>query len=149
MPSQRRDKTVPKPAWGIHTVYSMWASDDSVQCGLPDGRYVRAVCEPYYIAVESFRERFAVAWWVFTGKAFAVEWPKPGDFEAIAFTAILQERARCAAIADKHRALVPNHNPDCRQEGDLVAHGYGNAALNIAHEIRFQHPRAALKATEI
>lgn len=55
--------------------------------------------------------------------------------QPVATEASDHERERCAKIADKHRARIPNHNPD-DQSGDLVAHGYGNAALNIAHEIR-------------
>jgi hypothetical protein len=49
--------------------------------------------------------------------------------------ALMNEREACAAIADEHLARIPGHCPD-KQEGDLVAHGYGNAALNIAHAIR-------------
>jgi hypothetical protein len=48
---------------------------------------------------------------------------------------VAAERERCAAIADEHLARVPGHNPD-KQCDDLVAQGYGNAALNIADAIR-------------
>lgn len=64
--------------WGVHYVSSMFG-DSTVRCGLPDGRWVRAVCEPY--RSETLRERLTVAWWVFTGRAHAVVWPKPGDIE--------------------------------------------------------------------
>lgn len=50
-------------------------------------------------------------------------------------TAGEEMRERAAKVADAHRARIANHNPD-DQSGDLVAHGYGNAALNIAVEIR-------------
>jgi hypothetical protein len=46
--------------------------------GLPDGRWVRAVPLPYF---GTPFERLHVAWWVFTGRAYAVEWPKAGDLE--------------------------------------------------------------------
>jgi hypothetical protein len=39
-----------------------------------------------------------------------------------------------AKVAQKHLAYVPNHHPDEPME-DLVAQGYGNAALNIEHAI--------------
>lgn len=42
---------------------------------------------------------------------------------------------RAAAIADKHLARISDHNPD-RPMADKVAQGYGNAALNIGHELR-------------
>jgi hypothetical protein len=41
-----------------------------------------------------------------------------------------------AKIADEHRARVQHHNPDDKNPPDLVAQGYGNAALNIAVAIR-------------
>lgn len=44
-------------------------------------------------------------------------------------------REAAAKVADKHRAYVPDHHPD-QLRADLVSQGYGNAALNIAHEIR-------------
>ena len=40
-------------------------------------RWVRAVCEPYTAG-----SLFA-AWAVLRGRAFAFEWPKPGDLEEI------------------------------------------------------------------
>lgn len=40
-------------------------------------RWVRAVCEPYTAG-----SLFA-AWEVLRGRAFAFEWPKPGDLEKI------------------------------------------------------------------
>lgn len=68
-------KTIP---WGINTIGSLYHPD--VQAGLPDGRWVAAVCVP---CPPSLRERFRAAWWVFTGRAHAFVWPKPGDLEAI------------------------------------------------------------------
>lgn len=66
--------------WGIHELRDMIAPQ-SVGAGLPDGRYVRAICEPYYVL--GLRERLTVAWWVMTHKAFAVKWPKAGDLEKV------------------------------------------------------------------
>lgn len=53
----------------------------------------------------------------------------------IAKAAKAEAREACAKIADKHLARVPDHCPD-REMEDLVAQGYGNAALNIAAAIR-------------
>ncbi|RWA81477.1 MAG: hypothetical protein EOQ31_31525 [Mesorhizobium sp.] len=61
--------------WGVHTLNDMIAPTD-VAMGLPDGRYVRAVCEPYHNPITG-------AWWVLTGRAQAVVWPQPGDLEKI------------------------------------------------------------------
>jgi len=44
---------------------------------------------------------------------------------------------QCQAIADKHYLRINGHNPDAPPpNGDYLAQGYGNAALNIAEEIR-------------
>lgn len=43
-----------------------------------DGRWVRCVPAPYLTNV---LERLRAAWWVLTGKAEAVVWPKPGELE--------------------------------------------------------------------
>lgn len=64
--------------WGINAIGSLYHPD--VQAGLPDGRYVAAVCEPCPLSI---RERFRAAWWVFTGRAHAFIWPKAGDLEAV------------------------------------------------------------------
>jgi hypothetical protein len=54
----------------------------------------------------------------------------------LALTAALPDLIEiCAKVADKHLAHVPGHDPD-RVGTDRVAQGYGNAALNIAHDIR-------------
>lgn len=63
--------------WGIHTLRDMLGSDsDSVSAGLPDGRWVRAIPEPYSA------NRLVAAWWVLKGRAYAILWPKHGDLEA-------------------------------------------------------------------
>jgi len=67
--------TTPLP-WGIHTLARIYPSKNSI-AGLPSGRVVRAVCVPY----DSPRSRVVAAWWVLTGRAFALWWPKPGELE--------------------------------------------------------------------
>lgn len=61
--------------WGINTIGSPYHPD--VGAGLPDGRYVHAVCEPCDIG------RLRAAWWVLTGRAYAFLWPKNGELEDI------------------------------------------------------------------
>ncbi len=65
--------------WGINRLRDMIGTSD---CGaaMPDGKYVRAVPEPYYTAGY---ERLRATWWVLTGKAHAVVWPKSGELEAV------------------------------------------------------------------
>ena len=67
-------KSLPR---GINRFSNMIGTSDC-GAGLPDGRYVRAVPEPYYTAG---RSRLRAAWWVLTGKAHAVIWPKAGELE--------------------------------------------------------------------
>jgi hypothetical protein len=57
----------------IHTVGDIWSS--SCRAGLPDGTWPYAVAEPYTAG------RLKAAWWVLTGRAYAFQWPKPGDVE--------------------------------------------------------------------
>lgn len=64
--------------WGIHTIGSLYHPD--VSAGLPDGRWVAAVCEPYRA---NLFERLRAAWWVLTGRAYAFLYPKAGDLEAV------------------------------------------------------------------
>ena len=59
--------------WGVHTISSMYGA--GIQAGLPDGRWVAAVAEPYTA------NRVVAAWWVLTGRAYAMIWPKAGDLE--------------------------------------------------------------------
>lgn len=62
--------------WGVQTIGDIYS--EGAQAGLPDGRYVMAVAEPYPCNIfESIR----AAWWVLTGRAHAVIWPKAGDLE--------------------------------------------------------------------
>ncbi len=59
--------------WGVHTVSDIYSA--GCQAGLPDGSYVAAVAEPYTA------NRLVAAWWVLTGRAYALKWPKPADLE--------------------------------------------------------------------
>lgn len=60
--------------WGVHTIADIY--QPGVQAGLADGRWVIAVPEPYPA------NRLVAAWWVLTGRAYALVWPKPGDLES-------------------------------------------------------------------
>jgi len=67
--------TIQTRPWGVHAIGDIYHPD--VGAGLPDGRYVAAVAEPYTA------NRLRAAWWVLTGRAYAFLWPKAGDLEAI------------------------------------------------------------------
>ena len=60
--------------WGVHTLRDMLGGT-GCSAGLPDGRWVRAIPEPYTA------NRLVAAWWVLTGRAYAIIWPKAGDLE--------------------------------------------------------------------
>jgi hypothetical protein len=60
--------------WGVHTIASIY--HPGISAALPDGRWVAAVCQPYD------GNRLKAAWWVLTGRAFALIWPKAGDIES-------------------------------------------------------------------
>jgi hypothetical protein len=59
--------------WGIHSIGDIY--HPGAHTGTSDGRWVVAVAEPY--TAGSLR----AAWWVLTGRAFALRWPRPGDLE--------------------------------------------------------------------
>lgn len=59
--------------WGVHAISDIYSA--GCQAGLPDGSYVAAVAVPYT------GNRIVAAWWVLTGRAFALKWPKPADLE--------------------------------------------------------------------
>jgi hypothetical protein len=61
--------------WGVHRLSNIFGDLRTIQMGLPDGRYVTAVCEPYAA------NRIAAAWWVLTGRAYALIWPEAGELE--------------------------------------------------------------------
>jgi len=68
--------------WYIHNLESCYAGGGQTEVrerrgGTVYTRWVRAVCEPYTAG------RLWAAWEVLRGRAYAFEWPKPGDFEKI------------------------------------------------------------------
>jgi hypothetical protein len=62
-----------KRPWGVHTIGDMY--DPHVQAGMGGAKYAFAVAEPYD------GNRLVAAWWVLTGRAYAILWPKAGDLE--------------------------------------------------------------------
>lgn len=74
MTTQEKSMGTSRP-WGIHAIGDIYHPD--CQSGLPDGRWVAAVAIPYT------GNRLVAAWWVFTGRAYAMLWPKAGDLENI------------------------------------------------------------------
>jgi hypothetical protein len=66
----------------IHTIRRLYAQNCGTEIrverqGTTYTKMVRAVCEPYTSG------RLLAAWEVFRGRAYAFEWPKPGDLEKI------------------------------------------------------------------
>ena len=59
--------------FGVHCIGDIY--HPGVQASLPGGRWARAVAEPYTA------NRLRAAWWVLTGRAFALRWPEAGDLE--------------------------------------------------------------------
>lgn len=59
--------------WGVHHIGNIYAPN--VAAGLPNGRHVRAVAMPYE------GNRLIAAWWVLTGRAYALVWPENGELE--------------------------------------------------------------------
>jgi hypothetical protein len=85
-------KTEQRP-WGVHHIGDVYHPD--VQCVLPDGRWVAAVAEPYSA------NSIVAAWWVLTGRAYAMVWPKPGELENV------WQRVPAPAAPQPSRPFVP------------------------------------------
>jgi len=62
--------------WGVHFLGHMIGQRHN-QTRLADGRWVRAVPLPYS------GSRLIAAWWVLTGRAYAIVWPQAGELEAV------------------------------------------------------------------
>lgn len=60
--------------WYIHTLRRIY--DQGCMASVDGRHYAFAVAEPYTAG------RIKAAWWVLTGRAYAFEYPKPGDLEA-------------------------------------------------------------------
>jgi hypothetical protein len=61
--------------WYIHTLANIYAA--GVTTSLNGGpKWVQVVGEPYTAG------RLKAAWWVLTGRAYALRWPHPGELEA-------------------------------------------------------------------
>lgn len=71
-----------KPKWYIHRLPNLYSPGCGAEIrverqGTIYTRWVRAVCVPYTAG------SIFAAWEVLRGRAFAFEWPKPGDLESI------------------------------------------------------------------
>lgn len=64
--------------YGVHTIANIYS--ESALAGMPDGGWAQAVCLPYH---GTLLERVRAAWWVLTGRAYALQWPEPGDLETV------------------------------------------------------------------
>lgn len=62
--------------WGIHRLSDIIARPGN-QTGLSNGTWVRSILMPYD------GNKIKAAWCVLTGKAYALQWPEPGDLEKI------------------------------------------------------------------
>ena len=62
-------------AWPVHRLKDMIGSRDTHSTAFGFEGYFRAVPSPYRGG------RIRAAWAVLTGKAYAVKWPEPGEFE--------------------------------------------------------------------
>lgn len=63
--------------WGIHSLSSMIGSK-TVQTPIETYGHVRAVPSPFHAGLFG---RLRAAWYIVTGKAYAVRWPEAGDLE--------------------------------------------------------------------
>lgn len=63
--------------WGIHRLRDMVAPE-GISASSDGNRWYRAVPPPY---PSNFFQRARAAYFVLTGKAYAVQWPELGDLE--------------------------------------------------------------------
>ena len=104
--------------WGVHTISDIYSA--GCQAGLPDGSYVAAVAEPYTA------NRLVAAWWVLTGRAFALKWPKPADLERTLGSAPRVRKPMTGVQARIGRPQEP-FNIQWSQSADPVQHPWGGA----------------------
>lgn len=74
--------------WGVHAIHDIYS--DGVRSQIEGTSYARAVAEPYT------GNRVVAAWWVLTGRAFALKWPKAGDLENALRVPLWDRRAKTA-----------------------------------------------------
>ncbi len=79
---------------GVYRLRDMIGPAD-VQAGLPGGRWVRAVPLPFY---PGLRTRLRAAWEVICCRAYATEWPDPGDLEKALGRSLEQIEARRSTV---------------------------------------------------
>lgn len=75
------------------------------QAGLPDGRWVRAVPEPFYFGLIT---RLSAAREVLFGRAVAMQWPKAGDLEKALGRRPGMSDTECLSLATRLREYVDN-----------------------------------------
>jgi len=117
--------------WGINTIASM-IGGPGIQSSRDGLIWSAAVPVPYH---KNWYETIRAAWWVLTGKAEAVIWPKAGELEVRALSARVQEQNRLSAIVSRHLDMVGGFPPGENDKGDPVSRGYANACLNILREV--------------
>lgn len=59
--------------FGVHSISDIYPADVLAQ--VAHRSWARAVAAPYH------GQRLRAAWWVLTGRAHALVWPKPGELE--------------------------------------------------------------------
>ncbi|TRD03824.1 hypothetical protein FJV76_14410 [Mesorhizobium sp. WSM4303] len=110
---------------GVHSIASIYPANCSA--GMPDGSYVRAVAEPYTA------NRLQAAWWIMTGRAYALVWPESGDLEnALGINVRRRTPHVEAATKDAQRSdkrdinSLQNILDKCENEGDRAFFGSTN-----------------------
>lgn len=117
--------------WGVHTISDIYCA--GCEAGLPDGTWAAGVAEPYTA------NRLVTAWWVLTGKAHALKWPKPGDLErTLGWTPkprIPRPQNERDAISDKIPLLFGNVPENWNELGKECAKSLQKAMVEdlIAH----------------
>lgn len=70
--------------YGVHTIHSV--TQPGTQCEFAPGAWGPVVAEPYD------GNRLVAAWWVLTGRAYAMIWPTSGELNAAIGTPIPKQR---------------------------------------------------------
>lgn len=80
--------------WGIHMLRDV-LGNSNCRAGHPTFGEVRSIPLPYTA------NRWTAAWWVLTGRAYALQWPENGDLEVILGVPVPKERLQNEATTDK------------------------------------------------